>query len=198
MIFDLMDINTKDVIEAAGTKWNFIKLLPGLVGGHCIGVDPYYLTHKAQSLGYMPNLILGARQINNSMSKLIADKTIKAMVKEDKKLKNANILVMGATFKEDCPDMRNSKVLDIIKELEEFECHVEVYDYWIDKSDLSSKELNFVEDLPLNSNRYDAIVVAVGHEQFKKITTQEYESMSNGTPIVIDVKGIVEKPTWRL
>ena len=198
MIFDLMDINTKDVIEAAGTKWNFIKLLPGLVGGHCIGVDPYYLTHKAQSLGYMPNLILGARQINNSMSKLISDKTIKAMVREDKKLKGANILVMGATFKEDCPDMRNSKVLDIIRELEEFECNVEVYDYWIDKSDLQTKNLNFVNELPLNSNKYDAIVVAVGHENFKAITTEQYESMSNGTPIVIDVKGIVEKPTWRL
>jgi len=198
MIFDLMDINTKDVIEAAGTKWNFIKLLPGLVGGHCIGVDPYYLTHKAQSLGYMPNLILGARQINNSMSKLIADKTIKNMVHQDKKLKNANILVMGATFKEDCPDMRNSKVLDIIKELEEFECNVEIYDYWIDKSDLSTKELNFVNDLPLDSKKYDAIVVAVGHEKFKTITTAQYTSMSNGEPIIIDVKGIVEKPTWRL
>lgn len=198
MIFDLMDINTKDVIEAAGTKWNFIKLFPGLVGGHCIGIDPYYLTHKAQSLGYMPNLILGARQINNSMSRLIVDKTIKAMVREDKKLKGANILVMGATFKEDCPDMRNSKVLDIIKELNEFECNVEVYDYWIDKSDLSAKDLNFVTELPLNSNRYDAIVVAVGHEKFKAITTEQYESMSKGTPIVIDVKGIVEKPTWRL
>ncbi len=198
MIFDLLDINTKDVIEAAGTKWNFIKLLPGLVGGHCIGVDPYYLTHKAQSLGYMPNLILGARQINNSMSKLIADKTIKNMVREDKKLKNANVLVMGATFKEDCPDMRNSKVLDIIKEIEEFECNVEVYDYWIDKSDLSTKSLNFVHELPINSKRYDAIVVAVGHEKFKTITTEQYESMSNGTPIIIDVKGIVEKPTWRL
>jgi UDP-N-acetyl-D-galactosamine dehydrogenase len=198
MIFDLMDINTKDVIEAAGTKWNFIKLLPGLVGGHCIGVDPYYLTHKAQSLGYMPNLILGARQINNSMSKLIADKTIKAMVHEDKKLKNANILVMGATFKEDCPDMRNSKVLDIITELEAFECNVEVYDYWIDQSDLSTKDLNFVTELPLNTNKYDAIVVAVGHEKFKEITTAQYESMSKGTSIVIDVKGIVSNPTWRL
>ena len=198
MIFDLMDINTKDVIEAAGTKWNFIKLLPGLVGGHCIGVDPYYLTHKAQSLGYMPNLILGARQINNSMSKLIADKTIKAMVKEDKKLKNANILVMGATFKEDCPDMRNSKVLDIIKELKEFECNVEIYDYWIDKSDLQSKELSFVNELPINSNKYDAIIVAVGHNDFKNITTEQYTSMSNETPIIIDVKGIVENPTWRL
>ena len=197
-IFDLMDINTKDVIEAAGTKWNFIKLLPGLVGGHCIGVDPYYLTYKAQSLGYMPNLILGARQINNSISKLIADKTIKAMVSADKKLKNAKILVMGATFKEDCPDMRNSKVLDIIKELEEFECDVEIYDYWIDKSDISTKDLNFVTELPLDTNKYDAIVVAVGHEKFKEITTEQYNSMSKGEPIVIDVKGIVEKPTWRL
>lgn len=198
MIFDLMDINTKDVIEAAGTKWNFIKLLPGLVGGHCIGVDPYYLTYKAQSLGYIPSLILGARQINNSMSKLIADKAIKKMVKFDKKLKNAKVLVMGATFKEDCPDMRNSKVLDIIKEFEEFECNVEVYDYWIDKSDLQTKTLSFVNELPLNTNKYDAIVVAVGHEKFKTITTEQYESMSNGTPIIIDVKGIVEKPTWRL
>jgi UDP-N-acetyl-D-galactosamine dehydrogenase len=198
MIFDLMDINTKDVIEAAGTKWNFIKLLPGLVGGHCIGVDPYYLTHKAQSLGYMPNLILGARQINNSMSKLIADKAIKKMVKFDKKLKNANVLILGVTFKENCPDMRNSKVLDIIKELEEFECHVEVYDYWVDKSDRDTKNINFVDELPLGSQKYDAIVVAVGHDKFKDITTDEYISMSNGEPITIDVKGIVEKPTWRL
>lgn len=198
MIFDLMNINTHDVIEAAGTKWNFIKLTPGLVGGHCIGVDPYYLTHKAQSLGYMPNLILGARQINNGMSKLIADKAIKKMVKFDKKLKNSNVLVMGVTFKENCPDMRNSKVLDIIKELEEYECNVEVYDYWVDKSDIESKHLNFINELPLNSKKYDSIIVAVGHDKFKEITTEQYQSMSNGEPIIIDVKGIVEKPTWRL
>jgi UDP-N-acetyl-D-galactosamine dehydrogenase len=198
MIFDLMNINTNDVIEAAATKWNFIKLTPGLVGGHCIGVDPYYLTHKAQSLGYMPNLILGARQINNGMSKLIADKAIKKMVKFDKKLKNANVLVMGVTFKENCPDMRNSKVLDIIKELEEYECNVEVYDYWVDKSDIESKHLNFINKLPLNSKKYDSIIVAVGHDKFKEITTEQYHSLSNGEPIIIDVKGIVEKPTWRL
>ena len=198
MIFDLMNINTHDVIEAAGTKWNFIKLKPGLVGGHCIGVDPYYLTHKAQSLGYIPNLILGARQINNGMSKLIADKAIKKMVKFDKKLKNANVLILGVTFKENCPDMRNSKVIDIIKELEEYECNVEVYDYWVDKSDIESKHLDFLNGLPLNSKKYDSIIVAVGHEQFKEITTEDYISMSNGTPIVIDVKGVVEKPTWRL
>lgn len=198
MIFDLMNINTHDVIEAAATKWNFIKLTPGLVGGHCIGVDPYYLTHKAQSLGYMPNLILGARQINNGMSKLIADKAIKKMVKIDKKLKNANVLVLGVTFKENCPDMRNSKVLDIIKELEEYECNVEVYDYWVDISDVESKHLNFISQLPLNSKKYDSIIVAVGHDKFKEITTEQYANMSNGEPIIIDVKGIVEKPTWRL
>jgi UDP-N-acetyl-D-glucosamine/UDP-N-acetyl-D-galactosamine dehydrogenase len=198
MIFDLMGINTHDVIEAAGTKWNFIKLFPGLVGGHCIGVDPYYLTHKAQSLGYMPNLILGARQINNGMSKLIADKAIKKMVKFDKKLKNANVLVLGATFKENCPDMRNSKVMDIIKELNEYECNVEVYDYWIDRSDKETKHLNFIDELPLNSKKYDSIIVAVGHDKFKEITTEDYKNMSNGEPIIIDVKGIVEKPTWRL
>lgn len=198
MIFDLMNINTYDVIEAAATKWNFVKLLPGLVGGHCIGVDPYYLTHKAQSLGYMPNLILGARQINNGMSKLIADKAIKKMVKFDKKLKNANVLVLGVTFKENCPDMRNSKVLDIIKELEEFECNVEVYDYWVDRSDIESKHLHFINELPINSKKYDSIIVAVGHDKFKKITTEDYKNMSNGEPIIIDVKGIVENPTWRL
>lgn len=198
MIFDLMDINTQDVIEAASTKWNFIKLFPGLVGGHCIGVDPYYLTHKAQSLGYMPNLILGARQINNSISKYIADKALKCMVTENKKLNGSNVLVLGATFKENCPDMRNSKVLDIIKELEEFKCNVEVYDYWIDESDKKTKPLNFLESLPLNSERYDAIIVAVNHDKFKEITTSDYKGMSRGEPIVLDVKGIVEEPTWRL
>ncbi|MCT7560548.1 nucleotide sugar dehydrogenase [Aliarcobacter butzleri] len=198
MIFDLMNINTQDVIEAASTKWNFIKLFPGLVGGHCIGVDPYYLTHKAQSLGYMPNLILGARQINNGMSKLIADKTLKIMVSENKKLNGSNILILGVTFKENCPDMRNSKVLDIIKELEEFKCNVEVYDYWVDKSDKETKNLNFLEELPLNSERYDSIIVAVNHDKFRNITTNDYKSMSRGISIVIDVKGIVEKPTWRL
>lgn len=198
MIFDLMDINTQDVIEAAATKWNFIKLFPGLVGGHCIGVDPYYLTHKAQSLGYMPNLILGARQINNSVSKYIADKALKYMVTENKKLNGSNVLILGATFKENCPDMRNSKVFDIIKELEEFKCNVEVYDYWIDESDKKIKPLNFLESLPLNSERYDAIIVAVNHDKFKDITTNDYKGMSRGEPIVLDIKGIVEKPTWRL
>jgi len=198
MIFDMMDINTSDVLEAAGTKWNFIKLSPGLVGGHCIGVDPYYLTHKAKSLGYMPDLILGARHINNGMSKLIADKAVKYMVKEDKKLNGANVLVMGVTFKENCPDMRNTKVVDIISELQEFECNVEVYDYWVDESDRVAKDINFIDALPYDSHKYDAIIVAVGHDEFKTITAEQYAGLSKGEPIIIDVKGIVENPTWRL
>jgi len=198
MIFDTMNIDTNAVLEAAATKWNFIKLSPGLVGGHCIGVDPYYLTHKAQSLGYTPNLILGARHINNGMSKLIADKAVKYMIKDDKKLKGANVLVLGITFKENCPDMRNTKVVDIISELQEYECNIDVYDYWVDKSDRETKEIPFIDELPFGSNKYDSIIVAVGHDKFKTITSEEFVSLSNGAPIIIDVKGIVEKPTWRL
>ena len=198
MIFDMMNIDTKAVLEAAGTKWNFIKLTPGLVGGHCIGVDPYYLTFKAQSLGYMPNLILGARHINNSMSKLIADKTIKYIIKANKKINGAKVLLMGVTFKENCPDMRNSKAVDIIKELEDYECSVDVYDPWVDNSDKEVKGLSFIDKLPLNCKKYSAIIVAVGHDEFKEIETKDYKLMSNGVPIVIDVKGVVKEPTWRL
>jgi UDP-N-acetyl-D-galactosamine dehydrogenase len=198
MIFDTMHIDTNAVLEAAATKWNFIKLAPGLVGGHCIGVDPYYLTHKAQSLGYTPNLILGARHINNGMSKLIADKAVKYMVKADKKLNGSKVLVLGITFKENCPDMRNTKVVDIIAELREYECNVDVYDYWVDKSDRITKDVPFIDELPFDSHKYDSIIVAVGHDKFKEITPQQYEGLSKGEPIIIDVKGIVKNPTWRL
>lgn len=197
MIFDMMHIDTSAVLAAAGTKWNFIKLSPGLVGGHCIGVDPYYLTYKAQTLGYTPNLILGARNINNSMSKMIAEKTVKYMVKSDKPLKGAKVLVLGVTFKENCPDMRNTKVVDIITELQEFACDVDVYDYWVEKED-RDESLNFVDTLPYDSQSYDAIVVSVGHDKFKEITHEAYVGLSRGAPVIIDVKGIVEKPTWRL
>jgi len=197
-IFDTMDIDTQAVLDAAATKWNFIKLTPGLVGGHCIGVDPYYLTYKAQSLGYTPNLILGARHINNGMSKLIADKTIKYMIKANKKLNGAKVLILGVTFKENCPDMRNTKVVDIISELQEYACDVDIYDYWVDKSDRESKNLPFIDELPMNSHKYDAIIVAVGHDKFKEITEDEFNGLSNGEPIIIDVKGIVKNPTWRL
>lgn len=199
LIFDTMGIDTNEVIEAAATKWNFIKLKPGLVGGHCIGVDPYYLTFKAEELGYKPNLILGARQINNGMSKYIAEKTIKCMIEHDKKIKNAKILVLGVTFKENCPDMRNTKVLDIIDELKEFGCCIDVYDPWVDPSE--EKKHYSIQICPNpfeNSILYDAIILAVAHDQFKNLSSEDYRKISTDNPVLIDVKGIVPNPTWRL
>lgn len=198
LIFDTMNINTNDVIEAAATKWNFIKLKPGLVGGHCIGVDPYYLTHKAEELGYKPNLILGARQINNGMGKYIAEKTIKLMIKAGKLIKDSNILIMGLTFKENCPDIRNTKVVDIISELKDYGAIIDVYEPWIDEKDKGYYNYNFVENPFENSKKYDAILVAVGHDKFKTLTQNEYNSIINGEKIIIDVKGIVPNPTWKL
>ena len=199
LIFDTMDIDTNEVIEAAATKWNFIKLTPGLVGGHCIGVDPYYLTYKAEELGYKPNLILGARQINNSMGKYIAEQTIKQMILHDKKIKDSNILILGVTFKEDCPDMRNTKVVDIIDECKSYGCNVDVYDPWVDPDEPKKWYSHGLISDPLKSDKkYDSIVLAVAHSQFKSITMQDYGLLSSGDPVLIDVKGIIEKPTWRL
>jgi len=198
LIFDTMGIDTTEVINAAATKWNFIKLTPGLVGGHCIGVDPYYLTYKAQELGYKPNLILGARQINNGMSKFIAERAIKEMIAHDKKIKDANVLVMGLTFKEDCPDIRNSKVFDIIDELLDYGCHVDACDPWINEKDVDQKNFAFIIDPFKHDKKYDAIVVAVGHKEFKVLSRSDLEGVSIGEPVLIDIKGIVEDPTWRL
>merc|ERR1711879_405823 len=197
LIFDHVGIDTNDVIEAAATKWNFIKLKPGLVGGHCIGVDPYYLTFKAEELGYKPNLILGARQINNGMGKYIAEKTIKKMIKNDKKIKDSNILVLGVTFKEDCPDLRNTKVTDIYDELKEYGANIDIYDPWID---LEEEKKRFKYELldynPFKSEKkYDSIIIAVAHEQFKKLTEDDYKSISTDNEILIDIKGIVKNPT---
>ena len=198
LIFDTMGIDTNEVIDAAATKWNFIKLTPGLVGGHCIGVDPYYLTFKAQELGYKPNLILGARQINNGMSKYIAERTIKEMIKHDRKIKDANVLVLGLTFKEDCPDIRNSKVFDIINELHDYGCQVDAYDPWISEEDIDASNFSFIANPFETDKKYDAVIVAVGHQQFKAIDQQQYEALCQGEPVLIDIKGVVEKPTWRL
>jgi UDP-N-acetyl-D-glucosamine/UDP-N-acetyl-D-galactosamine dehydrogenase len=198
LIFDTMNINTNDVIEAAATKWNFIKLKPGLVGGHCIGVDPYYLTHKAEELGYKPNLILGARQINNGMGKYIAEKTIKLMIKAGKLIKDSNILIMGLTFKENCPDIRNTKVVDIISELKDYGANIDVYEPWIDEKDKGYYNYNFVENPFENSKKYDSIVVAVGHDKFKTLTQKEYDGLIKDEKLIIDVKGIVPNPTWKL
>lgn len=198
LIFDSMGISTNEVIEAAATKWNFIKLKPGLVGGHCIGVDPYYLTYKAEELGYKPNLILGARQINNGMSKYIAEKTIKEMISHDKKIKGAHVLVMGLTFKEDCPDIRNSKVFDIIDELHDYGCKVDAYEPWIDEKDIKQDNFVFVADPFKSGKKYDAVIVAVGHKLFKVLSYNDYCGISTQEPVLIDIKGIVENPTWRL
>ncbi|WP_373032641.1 nucleotide sugar dehydrogenase [Sulfurovum sp.] len=198
LIFDAMGIDTTEVINAAATKWNFIKLTPGLVGGHCIGVDPYYLTHKAQELGYKPNLILGARQINNSMSKYIAERTIKEMIAHDKKVKGANVLVMGLTFKEDCPDIRNSKVFDILNELNDYGCSIDAYDPWIEAKDITQNNFTFISDPLKSDKKYDAVIVAVGHKQFKELKRSDYDNISTSEPVIIDIKGIVDSPTWRL
>ena len=199
LIFDTMNIDTNDVIQAAATKWNFIKLSPGLVGGHCIGVDPYYLTYKAEELGYKPNLILGARQINNGMGKYIAEQTIKAIINSDKKVKSAKVLILGVTFKEDCPDMRNTKVVDIISELKSYGCQVDVYDPWVDPQEEKHHYSHGIIPNPFAADiKYDAIVVAVSHKQFIELSMDDYKALSAGEPITIDVKGIVKNPTWRL
>tara|TARA_S200000501_G_scaffold350945_1_gene368398 strand:- start:337 stop:1563 length:1227 start_codon:yes stop_codon:yes gene_type:complete len=197
IIFDQLEIDTNEVIKAAATKWNFTKFFPGLVGGHCIGVDPYYLMFKAEEIGYKPNLILAARQINNGMSKYISDKTIKEMTKVGKVVKDANILILGLTFKEDCPDIRNTRVADIISELEEFGANVDVYDPLIDTKQMNNR-YKIITD-PLKSNKkYDAIIVTVSHKQFKAYTSNDYSRMSSDDKIIIDIKNIVENPTWKL
>jgi UDP-N-acetyl-D-galactosamine dehydrogenase len=199
LIFGQMGIDTNQVLEAAATKWNFIKLSPGLVGGHCIGVDPYYLTFKAEELGYKPNLILASRQINNGMSKHVADQTIKNMIKAGKTIKGADVLMLGVTFKEDCPDMRNTKVVDIIEELKDFGVNVDVYDPWVDHEEESKWYKHGIIDDPMQSGKkYDAIVVAVGHQQFKAYSMEDYQKLSRDEMVVMDVKNIVPNPTWRL
>ena len=197
LIFDQMGIDTNEVIEAAATKWNFIKLSPGLVGGHCIGVDPYYLTYKAEEMGYKPDLILAARQINSGMGKYIAEKTIKEMIKAGKVIKDSNILILGLTFKEDCPDIRNTRVVDIIRELKDFGANVNVYDPWINGKNKGHDHTTITD--PLKSDKkYDAIVVAVSHKQFRSYTPDDYSRLSSDVKVIIDIKNIVKDPTWRL
>ena len=198
LIFDHMDIDTLEVIEAAGTKWNFLKFKPGLVGGHCIGVDPYYLTYRAEEMGYRPNLILSARQINNGMGKYIAGATIKRMIQAGKVIQNSKALILGLTFKEDCPDIRNTRVTDIITELEDYGVDVCVYDPWIEAGAEVPAGIKLIAD-PLQSDvAYDTIIVAVAHSHFKVYSEQDYAALSKGEGVIIDVKGIVPNATWRL
>ncbi len=190
LICDLVGIDTNDVIEAAGTKWNFLKYRPGLVGGHCISVDPYYLAHKAKSLGYDPKVILSGRAVNNSIAKFIADKTLKLMIQKDHKIKGANILMLGVTFKENCPDCRNTKVVDIANELEDFGCNVDIYDPWASAAVVKheyGKELISAIDPDKN---YEAIIACVCHNQFKTFDFKKYKERG---AVVFDVKNFVDR-----
>lgn len=199
LIFDHMGIDTNEVIEAAATKWNFIKFSPGLVGGHCIGVDPYYLSFSAEGVGYKPHLILSARQINDGMGAFIADKTLKEMILAGKTIKGSSVLILGFAFKEDCPDTRNTKVLQIVGKLKEFGVNVDIYDPCIESNEKADWVVDRVIENPLKvDKRYDAIIVAVGHKQFKSITEPDYLRLSTEPKVLIDVKNIVDKPTWRM
>lgn len=191
MIFEKIGIDTNEVLKAAGTKWNFLKFSPGLVGGHCIGVDPYYLTHKAQELGYHPEIILAGRRINDNMGKYVANRVVKLMIKHDKKINNANVLVLGITFKENCTDIRNSRVIDVINELKDFGCIVDVFDSWADKNDvLREYNINLLDKFDLE--KYEAIILAVAHNEFKNL------DLNSVNAVTFDIKGVLEKADERL
>ncbi|MGJ8666538.1 MAG: nucleotide sugar dehydrogenase [Patiriisocius sp.] len=185
-IFRLLDINTQDVLEAAGTKWNFIKFSPGLVGGHCIGVDPYYLAQKAIEEGYNPEIILAGRRMNDGMGAYVASEVIKLMIKKDAKVKNGNVLVMGITFKENCPDIRNSKVIDVISELKKFNLNVDVFDPWANAEEVKREfSLPLITEESKLKSDYDAIILAVSHNEFKTFDLKSHTASKN---VVFDVK----------
>ncbi len=187
LIFNKMDIDTSEVLEAARTKWNFLDFRPGLVGGHCIGVDPYYLTYKAQSEGYSPEIILAGRKLNDMMSTYVVSRLIKEMNKLNIKLENSKILILGATFKENCPDLRNSKVLDIISELLEYNVSVSVFDPWIKKSDLKlNPTINLINSL--EKDEYDALILAVAHSEIISMDPSDFKKICKKNSVVYDLK----------
>lgn len=188
LIFDRMDIDTNDVLDAASTKWNFLKYQPGLVGGHCIGVDPYYLAHKAESLGYHPQVILSGRRVNNQMGQFVASKVIKLMIQKNHKINGAKVLINGFTFKENCPDIRNSKVIDIYTELKAFGLDVDVYDPWAD-ADQVKKEYG-IDLIELPEGGYDAVILAVSHDAFNQ---QNLSKLINKDAVVFDTKSVMSR-----
>jgi len=187
IIFNLMGIDTEAVLRAAETKWNFLKFRPGLVGGHCIGVDPYYLTHKAESLGYNPEIILAGRRMNDGMASFVSSQLIKLLAQKSIKINQSKILILGLSFKEDCPDIRNTKIVDIISELQEYNCKVSVYDPWVDKFS-AKKEYDITLIDKLETNKYDGIVIAVAHKQFKKLGIKKIKSFGKAKHVVYDLK----------
>jgi len=192
MIFNKLNIDTNAVLEAAGTKWNFLPFKPGLVGGHCIGVDPYYLTHKAQEVGYNPEIILAGRRLNDNMGIYVANQVIKLMIKKGQKIEGSKVLVLGITFKENCPDIRNSRVIDVIKELQEFGCDVAVSDYWADKEEVQREYGLELQEQP-KIDEYDALVLAVAHNDYKALDLK-----SNNGKVVFDIKSILDDSDGRL
>jgi len=192
LIFDKVGIDTNDVLEAAGTKWNFLKFMPGLVGGHCIGVDPYYLTHMAEKIGYIPQVILAGRRINDGMGKFIAQRTVKEMIHAGHNVLGATVTVLGLTFKENCPDLRNSKVIDIIKELQDYGINVQVCDPLADPAEAVHEYA--VELVPFAALKAaEAVIVAVAHAEYCQLTSRQLLAMMNGAPLVVDVKGIYNR-----
>ena len=195
LIFNLMGIPTQDVLAAAGTKWNFLKFTPGLVGGHCIGVDPYYLTYKAEEIGYQPQVILAGRRINDQMGKFVAETTIKKLIQADRAVKGARVLILGLTFKEDVPDIRNTKVIDIVRELQEYGVETLVHDP-VANAEEARKEFNMsLVDLDVVAP-VDAVVVAVAHKVYRSFSAEDFRrlcSAQNGTGIIMDVKSILNK-----
>ena len=187
-IFNLIGIDTHEVLQAAGTKWNFLNFKPGLVGGHCIGVDPYYLAQKAQEEGYHPEIILSGRRLNDSMGKYVATEVVKLMMRKDIKVIDSKVLILGFTFKEDCPDYRNTRVIDIYKELKSFDMNVDIYDPWVNRSEVKNEyDIDFLIEQP-EMSQYSAIILAVAHQKFSQIDIQ-----STKTCVVYDVKGMLPK-----
>ena len=190
LIFERMEIDTLEVLEAAGSKWNFLPFRPGLVGGHCIGVDPYYLTHKAQELGYHPEVILAGRRINDNMGVFVANKVVKLMIRKGHTVHGSRVLILGITFKENCTDIRNSRVVDIVRELADFGCAVDVYDPWAESEEVE-REYGFplIAEKSLKAGAYDAVVLAVSHEKFREIPVASFKKR-NG--VIYDVKSLLD------
>ena len=187
VIFNKMGIDTQAVLEAAGTKWNFLPFRPGLVGGHCIGVDPYYLTHKAQAIGYNPEIILAGRRLNDSMGEYVVTQLVKTMIKKRIQVAGAKVLVLGLSFKENCPDVRNTKVIDIVHELEEYNIEVDVYDPWVDKAE-AEREYNVTPISKPAMNNYDGIILAVAHNEFVELGVEQIRAFGKNEHVLYDLK----------
>ncbi len=192
IIFDKLGIDTLEVLEAAGTKWNFLPFRPGLVGGHCISVDPYYLTHKAQEIGYHPQVILSGRQINDGMGGFIAEQVIKMLTRRKIHVVGANILILGLAFKENCPDLRNTRVIDIVNELQSYHANVDVHDPWVDAAE-AEREYNIKPVNTLKNNHYDAIILAVGHNEFIELGPDAIRGLGKEDTILYDIKSVLPK-----